>query len=153
MGTRGLTRAYASLISKNPEFKDIIKEIILAAPDIDAEIFERDIAPMIASEKNNITIYASSEDLALKSSKKFHGLKQRLGDSTDGIFVYPGIEKIDASKVNTSFLGHSTYAENKSLLSDIFYILNFSIRADKRSDLIRSYKNDKPYWEFMRWSK
>ncbi|HNB02628.1 MAG TPA: alpha/beta hydrolase, partial [Nitrosomonas sp.] len=36
MGNRALTRAYISLVKNNPVLKSRIKEIILAAPDIDA---------------------------------------------------------------------------------------------------------------------
>jgi len=45
MGNRGLTKALIELMNENPELKDKITEVILAAPDIDADVFRRDIAP------------------------------------------------------------------------------------------------------------
>jgi hypothetical protein len=37
--------------------------------------------------------------------------------------LIPGIDTIDASAVDTSFIGHSYYGENRSVLSDIFWRL------------------------------
>ncbi len=37
--------------------------------------------------------------------------------------MIPGIDTIDASAVDTSFIGHSYYAENRSVLADIFWLL------------------------------
>ena len=39
MGNRGLTKALIDLMNEHPELKDKITEIILAAPDIDADVF------------------------------------------------------------------------------------------------------------------
>jgi esterase/lipase superfamily enzyme len=147
MGNRALTRAVGSLLSDRPEFRKRLKEIILAAPDIDADVFKRDIAPALTATGRPVTLYASSEDIALVASKKVHGYP-RAGDSGGGLVIFAGIETIDASKVDTSMLGHSYYAEARSILSDIFYIVRKSQRAHQRFGLREVSTPAGPYWEF-----
>lgn len=53
MGNRGMTRALTNLLNKSPKLRSKFKEIILAAPDIDADIFKRDILPQLT--KHNIS--------------------------------------------------------------------------------------------------
>jgi len=150
MGNRALTRAYISLINKNPELKSRFTEIILAAPDIDADVFKRDIAPAMVLAGSPVTLYASSEDIPLQASKAVHGGHPRAGDSGENIIVLPGIESIDSTKVNTGFLGHSYYADEKSIISDMFYIFQNGLRASERAGLNEVASPDGIYWEFKR---
>jgi len=94
MGSRALTRAIADILAEKPSIKPRLKEIILAAPDIDADVFRRDIASALSVQENPITtLYASSKDKALALSKGIHGYP-RAGDSGERlIVVVPGIEK------------------------------------------------------------
>jgi len=147
MGNRALTRAVASLMAENPSFRPRLKEVILAAPDIDADVFKRDIAPALAAAGRPITLYASSEDLALVASKQVHGYP-RAGDSGEGLVVVPGVETIDATHVDTGFLGHSYFAEANSVLSDIFYLIRTGQRADFRFRLRPIDSDVGRYWEF-----
>ena len=78
---RALSRAVASLLSDKPDLRNRLKEVILTAPDIDADIFKRDIAPALTAAGRPITLYASSEDLALVASKKIHGQKGKKENS------------------------------------------------------------------------
>lgn len=146
MGNRALTRAFSSLLNKKPEVKSRFAEIILAAPDIDVGVFENDIAPSMVSHGVPITLYASSQDLALKASKEFHGGHPRAGESGENIVITNGIESIDSTNVKTSFLGHSEFAETKAIVSDIFYIVQEGLRAERRAGLKKSETGT--YWEF-----
>jgi esterase/lipase superfamily enzyme len=66
MGSRALTEALISLVRKNPEFKNRFKEVILAAPNIDADIFKNQIAPALK--------IAKEQELARKcTAKKLKG--------------------------------------------------------------------------------
>src|SRR5450759_3626616 len=66
VGSRALTEALISLVRKNPEFKNRFKEVILAAPNIDADIFKNQIAPALK--------IAESQELARKcTAKKLKG--------------------------------------------------------------------------------
>lgn len=147
MGSRGLTRAISSLLQERPELRERLKEIILAAPDIDAEVFKRDIAPKLSEKGQHVTLYASSQDVALAASKEIHGYP-RAGDSTQGVVVVKGVETIDASNVDTSFLGHSYFVETTSILSDMFSLMKHNKRAGERFGLRGIDTKEGRYWEF-----
>src|SRR5690348_15125219 len=134
MGNRPLARAVASLLGENPSTRDRLKEIIITAPDIDAEVFQWDIAPILTSSGRPVTLYASSSDLALMMSKRVHGFP-RAGETGNGLMIAAGIETIDATNTDTSFLGHSYYAERRSILSDMFYLVTEGHRANTRFGL------------------
>ncbi|HEV7816242.1 MAG TPA: alpha/beta hydrolase [Janthinobacterium sp.] len=70
MGSRALARAVAGIIAERPDLAAKLREIILTAPDIDAAVFRSDIAPALASGGRPVTLYASSDDLALEASEK-----------------------------------------------------------------------------------
>lgn len=147
MGNRGLTRAIVSLFKERPELKEKIKEIILAAPDIDADVFKRDIAPqMVQLVQKPITLYVSADDVALKASKALHGYP-RAGDSGDGIVLIDGIETIDATGIDTSFLSHSYFADTTSIISDIFDLIKTGKRAKSRKQLKLIELRNSIYWK------
>lgn len=149
MGNRALTRVVASLLAEKPSIRHRLREVILAAPDIDAEVFRRDIAPALIASNRPITLYSSSEDLALVASKKFHGDYPRAGDSGQGLVVVPGIETIDATGMDTSLLGHSYFSEARSILSDIFYVVR-NERAEQRFGLRGIDTPNGRYWVFKK---
>ena len=131
MGNRGLARAVAGLIETQPDLARRIAEIILTAPDIDADVFRQEIAPRLTAAQHPVTLYASSEDLALVASRLVHG-HRRAGDSGEGMLLLAGVETIDATGVDTGFLKHSYFAERRSALSDMFYLIHNNARADQR---------------------
>ncbi len=147
MGNRGLTKALASMTLVSNKNHKKIKEVILAAPDIDADIFKRDIAPKISSYYDNVTLYASSEDVALKASKVVNG-HPRAGDSGHGLVIIDGIETIDATGMDTGFLKHSYFAESISLLGDIYLLINKGKRAVNRFGLEEQIIDEGRYWRF-----
>jgi len=146
MGNRALTRSLASLMNERPEFIPRLTEVILTAPDIDADVFRRDIAPKLASTGSPITLYASSEDKALAASKKVHGYP-RAGDSGEGLVLVKGIETIDSTGSNSDFLGHSYFAEGRSVLSDLFYLIRDGLRANQRFGLETVESPVGTYWK------
>lgn len=147
MGNRGLTRALRALVLEKPEIRSRLREIILTAPDIDAGVFKRDIAPALTAFERPVTLYASSEDVALKASKKVHG-HPRAGDAGDQIVIVPGIETVDATGTDTSFLRHSYFAEVESVLTDIFDLIRHRLRADQRARLKPIDTPQGRYWAF-----
>ncbi len=150
MGTRALTRAYISVVAANPALKSRFREVILAAPDIDAGVFKRDIAPAMAKVGNPITLYASSEDIPLKASKAVHGGYARAGDSGASLVVVGGVESIDSTNVDTGLLGHSYFGDERSIISDIFYIINNGLRAKERVGLRMVTGASGIYWAFKK---
>jgi esterase/lipase superfamily enzyme len=111
-----------------------LRELLLAAPDINAELFRTVIAPRLkALEGTLTTVYASSSDLALMASKVVHGYR-RVGETADGVFVYPGLETIDASKATLAAraFGHSYLTDSAAVLRDIRSLLRRRLPARQR---------------------
>jgi esterase/lipase superfamily enzyme len=134
MGNRPTSRALAALFVERPKLAKRFKEIILMAPDIDADIFKKEIAPQLLGAGRHVTLYASSNDTALKLSKIVNG-GQRLGDADPSIVMIPGLESIDASSVETDLIGHAYYADARSVLSDLFEVIRDTGPAASRSHL------------------
>lgn len=149
MGTRGLTNALKE-ISHTHTGKHIFKNIILAAPDIDKDVFRKSLLPYIEKITDKITLYANSYDKALKSSNFFHSGK-RLGEGGDDVFVYEGsgLDTIDATGIDTSLLGHSYFAEKEILITDLKEVIFKSLPPDKRKSLIEKMKAQLAYWKFI----
>jgi esterase/lipase superfamily enzyme len=77
------------------------------------------LAAALNQVSRRITLYESSKDKALAASKKLHG-NPRAGEP---FLILPGIDAIDASAIDTNFLGHSYFSDTWPLLSDIHSIL------------------------------
>ena len=142
MGNRALTKVMRSLAAENAT--PLFSEVILTAPDIDAEVFERDLAPAIQKVARHITLYASSSDAALILSQKVNGY-QRAGDSWPNILVVPGIDTIDASGIDTDLLGHSYFAQMKAVMDDIDMLLIAGKLPPERS-LLEQMRGTGKYW-------
>ena len=149
MGNRAMTRAIASVTAKFPQYKSRIKAIILAAPDVDSDVFKRDIAPALTNSCKNITLYTSNSDKALMASKEVHG-HSRLGDNLNGVVTVPGIESVDASDIESDFLSHSYFSSTKTLISDMFSIIKEGKPASKRLGLEKINASPMPYWRFSK---
>jgi esterase/lipase superfamily enzyme len=144
MGNRALTAALRELEFELAEDSRMFNQIVLAAPDIDAEIFRRDIAPAITKTARGVTLYASSKDRALAASKKVHGYP-RAGESRPHLTVLPDIETIDVSQVDTSLLGHSYYGGSRRILDDIGVLIRENLPASRRN-LAPTRSEGMTYW-------
>ena len=113
---------------------------------MDADIFTKAIAAIRALARR-VTLYASTRDLALLASKKKNGTYPRAGDCGKKVVVTAGLDTIDASAVDTNFIGHFYYAENRSVLSDIFNLFDGGRDPDQRFG-IREVTAIPPYWRF-----
>ena len=147
MGNRALTKAYIYLISERPELKQVFREVILVAPDIDSDVFKRDIAPALATSANRTTLYSSSKDYALRASNRFQNYP-RAGDSGDNLVLFEGIETIDATNVNTGLTGHSYLADNSSVIADIHRLIQDGKRPAERHGLKTVNAPSGQYWRF-----
>ena len=115
MGNRALTTVLETITTGRDQVAPLFRQIILTAPDIDADTF-RNLAAVISQAGDRVTVYSSGKDKALLLSHRFHGYP-RAGAS---IVISPGVDTIDASAVDTSLDGHSYFGSNRSVLSDIF---------------------------------
>jgi esterase/lipase superfamily enzyme len=147
MGTRALANALRdiSFLYDSPQFKNVI----LAAPDIDAEVFASNLYPYILKTSEKITIYASSHDKALDASNTLHGAK-RLGEGGANISVFKDVVTIDASGVDSTFLGlgHSYFAQKELLVNDLRTLVHKSLPPQKRENLLKKLKEKLHYWQF-----
>lgn len=150
MGNRILGRGFTALASDLPtSYLALFQEIVMIAPDIDADVFRDDLAPRIARTGIHTTLYASSNDRALKASKAFHGYP-RAGDSGEKLVIVDGVETIDASDAGGGMLGHSYFAEDRRIMEDIFSLLQTGQRADSRFGLGAVELEGKRFWTFRK---
>jgi len=146
MGGRALTESLIRMADSMPDASDRIAHIILAAPDIDANIFIRDLAPALRGVGAPISLYASSNDPDLKSSAEFHGGNPRAGDSHPEPAIIQGIETIDASRVISSFLQDGYWAADGEIIGDLKYLIHNDLTAASRAALITVEGSNGLYW-------
>ena len=147
MGNRALTAVLREL---ELEFRDdarLFNQVVLAAPDIDADDFRLNIAPYIQKTSRRITLYASSNDQALAASQLVHRYP-RAGDSGSGLLVVPGIETVDVSAIDGGPWGHSYYGSSDPILRDLAILFRGENLA-ARSWLLAQDLNGMQYWVFQ----
>ena len=154
---------YVDLSSSSADSSNI-SNIILAAPDVDREDFERDIAEEVLSARrvNNdrrITVYVSSRDKALALSRGIHGYP-RLGSpycfdpfeaatlKARGLpprcyaakFKYDvppaksGLTIVDTSDVSRSSTGHSDFLQSAAACADFAAVAGGNQNPPGRTD-------------------
>jgi esterase/lipase superfamily enzyme len=149
MGNRALATALREMVMEQKAECPKFTEVILTAPDIDADKFRRDLAPAIVSVAGRVTLYASSNDEALIASRQVHGYR-RAGESGDAMVVVPGGDTVDVSGIDTSFIGHSYYGNNSTVLADLFELIRDSKPPDQRKWLQAMQLGTLKYWKFLR---
>jgi esterase/lipase superfamily enzyme len=133
MGSRIVSQVLRSRVERSKPTGHL-RELLLAAPDINADLFRTVIAPKLAAlQGTRTTVYASSSDLALRASKVVHGFR-RVGETTGGVFVFPGLETIDASSASLLMraFGHSYLMDSATVLKDIQKIIREKLSAKQR---------------------
>jgi esterase/lipase superfamily enzyme len=136
MGTRLVTRVLRQRIAEKKPLP-VIRELMLAAADVNAEVFRANLAPSLAGMTlPRVTIYASSSDVALIASKIVHRFA-RVGDTKPSVFTYPPFETIDASEsapISRAF-GHSYVFDSPSVLADMALLIHQGLGAPQRPRL------------------
>jgi esterase/lipase superfamily enzyme len=151
MGNRILIASLKDIAQTEPQLlrgREIF-ETILAAPDVTADVFRNNIAGILSRAPMGVTLYGSSNDEALKVSKGIHKLN-RAGEGGSKMVLMKGVESIDASSVETDFLGHSYFAQSPSVVGDISDLIVQRQRAASRRWLRKagSKTTPIPYWQF-----
>ncbi len=145
MGNRGLLRAINDIQKETPNVR--FGQIILAAPDVDADLFKH-ISKAYTKISDRTTLYVSPKDKAVWMSRIKHN-HPRAG------VVYPVsvIKDIDTILVNFDFslfaLGHSYFAEEDRILKDIKRLLRKNSSPSSRPKMEKmSVKNENQgsYW-------
>lgn len=152
MGNKPLLRVLQKMQVAAEVQSDLrINQIVLAAPDVDRHVFE-DIAQEISAFSKGVTLYASSNDRAMKASRAYAG-EVRAGDiSEQGPLIVNGVDTIDVSAISMAILAlnHSTYAEKSELLKDIGRLMLTGLRPPKqRSPAFQKIETQAgTYWRF-----
>lgn len=148
MGNRALIEALEQIVAgqdkTNPQ--QLFGQVIFTAPDVDRDYFVEalgSIRPVAAG----VTLYASENDVALKTSAVLHGAP-RAGLAGETIVTVPGIDTIDMSAVEADSLGHSYYAANEGAIYDLFRLFWRGEPPEQRCGL-REQSQDRPgLWLF-----
>ncbi|MBA4030116.1 MAG: hypothetical protein C0478_04370 [Planctomyces sp.] len=131
MGSRVVTFSLKELIRDMPlvENQPLFNQVILAAPDLDADIFRTQIAPSIQRATRRLTIYASEQDVALKLSQGLNG-GTRLGSATQVSLTdqvsREWIDCIDATSMTKEALmsfQHAYYGDSPRMIGDLRRVL------------------------------
>lgn len=139
MGNRAVCNALEALSQRaTPN----LHHVVLTAPDVDADVF-RNVVKAFKTLPKTVTLYASSKDKAIEASKVVNGAP-RAGEP---IVIIPGIDSIDASAVETDFLAHGYFSGTRSVLSDIYNLLQDQ-PAKSRFDLTPDQHDDGDYYRF-----
>lgn len=154
MGNRAVLGALNTLPVPSRREKPF-HNIVFAAPDVGVSDFRRQVATAIEMA-DRVTLYVCDGDLALNASRQLHrdaaDVTQRIrraGDATEP-FLEEGVETIDVSSVDTSFMGHSYYGSNHDVLADLFSILKEDLPARERTWLKPVKREGSQYWVFDR---
>ena len=153
MGNPLLLRALA-LLKEGPGWADLhIGQVILAAPDMDAQEFAAAI-PLLRDVAAGITLYASASDRALVVSRLVNGAANPRAGSVgpEGPVVVEGIDTADITATSPDILSlnHNAFAESPVLLEDIGKLLHGVRPPDQRESAMRPVRGKGgTYWQFQ----
>jgi esterase/lipase superfamily enzyme len=129
-----------------------VGEVILAAPDIDADSFERS-CEQIKKIAQRITVYVSASDKALLVAAQLSGTPRAGAMTAQGPAIGSCAEVIDVSEVTDGILGlnHTVFAKDRSVLSDIALLLNGrSVPVADRPTLHQINGPKGRYWKYVK---
>lgn len=123
------------------------RNLVFAAADIDAAEFRARMSDDGLSDMAvRTTLYASSNDRALDLSTRLHGRRYpRAGQAGQGIVITRGVETIDVSLNDASFVGHGYYGDNRAVIQDLFLLLVHDAPPDQRN-LYYADSGGSRYW-------
>ena len=131
MGGYVLTEALDRMALEGTDHLPVYENVILAAPDIDADTFEQYVAPALIKAKHRVTLYASENDAALLASRGLRGNVQVAGEVREGrVVIVNGMDTIDVSAVSS---GHSYIGDNGHVLEDFRALLRGAKAAAERA--------------------
>ena len=122
MGTWLAVEALRQMAIRDGRVARKIQNVILASPDLDVDVFGRQIAA-IGKSKPNITLFVSRDDRALGLSRRISGNVDRLGQINPTQEPYrtqfenAGITVIDLTKLQSGDkLNHGKFAESPEVV-------------------------------------
>jgi esterase/lipase superfamily enzyme len=121
MGNFIAVEALRQMVIRNRALSPKIKDIMLAAPDIDVDVFRRQIAEIEASDKSPpVTLFVSQDDHALAVSGELAGNEPRLGaidpyeEPYRTMLEKARVHVVDLSKIKADdSLNHGKFAQSE----------------------------------------
>lgn len=104
-----------------------LQNVILASPDIDADVFKKQIAPFSSSERR-FYILISADDKALSFSRRIAGGVSRVGAEAADELAGLGVTVIDLTEVDDSGSSHSKFAGSP----EVVQLIGHRLRAGDR---------------------
>ena len=146
MGNQGLIDALNTMaLRRGGNGPPLFENIILSAPDFDAELFQQQVAHNTITLAKRWTLYSSKKDGVLNISTSFNS-SWRLGLSP--VTIVPGMDIIDASEVEVTPWSlpesHSYFASKQTVVDDIIATLKGVTPA--RRNLLSRTKSGSTYW-------
>jgi esterase/lipase superfamily enzyme len=124
MGNRVVTEA---LYARGEDPEPLVDQLVLAAPDVWASRFKNRFLRRLPKLASRVTLYVSDRDRALIASSRIRSDEPRAGQVAGGLLeASRGVERFDAinaSALESDFLGHGYYANHGSMLGDIYCLL------------------------------
>lgn len=149
MGNRVVMNSLCRIRSRpEDKFPGTLTTLILAAPDIDRTKFKVDMQHAVELWDLPLTLYVSNRDRALGLSSLSHS-RERLGSSLPDVMLAKGMQSVDASRIETDFLGHGYFANSSTLLADITQIIKERRFAESRPGLREMKLDQGRYWEIQ----
>ena len=142
MGNRVLLAALQWLVLKG-RAPQAIDKIVCAAPDEDADDFVTAMAALRSVGRRR-TLYASSKDKPVWLSEVVHGYPR--AGRIPPVTLAEGLDTVDASDLEATFLGHSDFATERPLLQDLFSLLKASLAPRERLGLEAVNTDAGAYW-------
>ena len=148
MGNRALLEALQAYVLEHGHeaSKDVFDQVVFTAPDVDHDYF-LDVMDSIDGIARRATLYASRDDLALRSSRILHGAT-RAGLAGDSIIQHPAVDTIDMTGIDADMLGHSYFAVNEGAIYDLFRLFWKGDPPPARCSMQRTGGADASLWSF-----
>lgn len=138
MGNRAMLNAITALASDS-SFKNYQEfgNVVLAAPDVDRDMFMKQVVA-IQKPQNKLTLYVSAHDQALVASHVLFHKEPRAGEGGRDSIVMEGLDTVDVSQLSADALGHSYFADNRTVVRDLLGFLQGKIPLGRDLQRCRS---------------
>jgi esterase/lipase superfamily enzyme/acyl carrier protein len=144
MGNQTLIRALADIAARRESAgAPLFENVVLAAPDFDAQLFLEQIAPRVVALARHWTLYASDKDRALDAATTLSA--RRLGLPLP---ITRGIDTVDASGIDVAPWSvpefHTYFASKQRVISDLVQVLRGTPPNERK--LQSRSRDGLPYW-------
>jgi pimeloyl-ACP methyl ester carboxylesterase len=146
MGSRAIIAALDAIFqSADRDLLKRISHLVLAAPDLDQEVMDRDYLPIVDYAGIRTLVYVSNKDKAMWWSELVNG-NPRVGSTDAQLYVREQIATVNVTDVDTSLWGHSAIFDSQRIASDLYYFLNREMPVEQRFGLRPMSFEGRPYW-------